>query len=643
MVVGWFALMLAQAGAAVPPPPHPVATVQQAFDAATTLDAKGTPAERAAAWHALGDRVKGNRRTVAIVDVREGRALVAAGRDDEGEALVRHGLADLPAADATLREDRYDALLVLGAVAEQRIDYADAAARYAEAERAAETPAERFGAILAQIRTATYTDPDAAVAAVGRADALMATLKVEPGVAAMVRRFHAELLLNRGDTVGAKAQAAAAVKLQGGLTSRTDSEDVSARSDYAIASLILGDSAQAREYMAMTGAGRIPNGVFGRGVDTNVPDCGGEAGLKPADLAVVEFTVADDGRTIGVRPVYAAGGGAVALEFARAVTHWSWTPEQLKDVPIFFRNRVRLELRCSTSFARPSIDAYLDTRLGRWLADQDVEMPPIPAGSEAAALPVERGLLAAAEARSGKEAPTLVPILHLIVRNRVTPRDERHAAATRELAILEARHAPPLVRLGANIAAVDSLPDHERAAFQQLASRYAGDAEAAGALALINAERNGRSTTQARAWLQPIAANATLGNDNPIRTAALIRLASLDERAGDPDAARALYAQANIPPESCALIDARPQLLHVGGTFPMEAMHWGFEGWTQIQYDISPAGKVSNARAVIAYPPFVFTKAGIATMVGATYAKTYRPDGQLGCGGETGNVRFRLP
>ncbi|MGI4731239.1 MAG: hypothetical protein ACRYFW_05780 [Janthinobacterium lividum] len=642
------ALGLAQASAAATKPTGSTAqnaptAVQQLFDKAAALDVSGTPEARAAAWHVLVERAHGNRRTVAIAQLREGIALATAGRMDEANGLVRAALVDLPAADPTLRIFRYDGTTLLAGIAEADFDYAAAAERYASAEPLAQTPSERLGALLGLIRTATYTDQAAALAAVGRADALLRSVTAEPAVSAMVRRYHAELLLNRSDYVGAKQEAATAVKLMGGLTTKTNSNDVSIRSDYAIAALLTGKPDEAREYLAMTGAGRLPGGVFGRGVDTNPPDCGGEAGLKPDDMAIVEFTVADDGHTVGVRPVYAAGGGAVALEFARAVGNWSWTPEQLKDVPIFFRNRVRLELRCSTSFQRPSVATYFDGKLASWLDEQDIETPAPPPGSDAAALPLERTMLVTAEKRDGADALALIPIMSLLTRNRVTPSEEVAIDAARALTILSAHKAPPAARLAIDLAAFGRSQGDHRKAMQALAVRYAGDPEAVGALALIEADGAGRDTNRARTILRPVAEDAQLSLDHPVRSAALVRLASLEQRASRPEAARAIYAEAKIAPESCALIDSPPHLLHAGGTFPMEAMRWGFEGWTLLQYDISPAGKVSNERAIIAYPPFVFTKAAIATMAGAQFAKTYRPDGQLGCGGNTGGVRFAMP
>ena len=83
-------------------------------------------------------------------------------------------------------------------------------------------------------------------------------------------------------------------------------------------------------------------------------------------------------------------------------------------------------------------------------------------------------------------------------------------------------------------------------------------------------------------------------------------------------------------------------MLGVGGTFPREAQLWGFEGWTRTEFDVGADGRVLGERAIVSYPPFVFTKAGVETIKGARFAKTYRPDGALGCGATNRNVRFQL-
>ena len=77
--------------------------------------------------------------------------------------------------------------------------------------------------------------------------------------------------------------------------------------------------------------------------------------------------------------------------------------------------------------------------------------------------------------------------------------------------------------------------------------------------------------------------------------------------------------------------------------FPQEAQAWGFEGWTQMQFDVAADGRVLRQRAVISYPPFVFDKASSNLVKDLRFEKTYRPDGGLGCGGDTRRIVFRLP
>ena len=122
-------------------------------------------------------------------------------------------------------------------------------------------------------------------------------------------------------------------------------------------------------------------------------------------------------------------------------------------------------------------------------------------------------------------------------------------------------------------------------------------------------------------------------------------MASIDAGNGKLDQARAAFKRSGLSADQCALLDSPPRMTasNVGGDdFPKEAMRWGFEGWTELQYDVTADGKTQNVRAIVSYPPFVFTKAGANVMDGARFAKTYRPDGGLGCGGDTGRVRFQM-
>ena len=628
----------------------PTTTLQQDFDAAAALDTKGDKTAALAAWQKLEARTKPGSRSRGVALIRKSAALFKLDRSDDAVVAARAGLALLPATDPTLAEDRWRAYHNLGSIAQNALDYAGAGEAYASAETAADTPAMKAGAMLALAETRTFTDPASADATLARVDALVKSVQTDARLKAMVARRHAILLLNRGAYEPARLYAVEAVKQLGGLTSQTDSNDVSARSDAAIASLLAGKPDKAREYMAMTGAGRLTKGEFDPAVQMDVPPCGGEADLRPADMAVVEFTIGDDGVVRNVSPIYAAGGGAVALEFARAVRDWSWTPEQAKALPAFFRYNVRVEMRCSTEFERPSITKFLDADMATWLQTKGLALPTKERGADAIAVVRQRAALAEAEAKSGPNGLATLPPLYQLVNNAVVGREETNVFARRALAIAEAQGAPPSARLPLEISVRETASaDTWRAGSYTRAMTplltmpaYANDPKAHAAILLLIAEAT-RSRTRRLPLLQEVADDKRLVANDPLRVGALIRLASLQQQAGDTAAARTTFDRSGLAANQCAILDAPPRFLSAGGVFPNEAMAWGFEGWTKTHFDVDADGRVLNQRAVLSYPPFVFTKAGVQTVAGARWSKTFRPDGGVGCGGLSQNVRFKLP
>ena len=624
-------------------------TLQQDFERAAALDRGTDKVAALAAWTALENRQM-SPRSHALVLVRKSNVLRDLGRSQEAVAAARMGLAGLPTSDPTLVEDRFSAHMTLAAVAQDVIDYATAARDYAAAEAIAPDAAGRISALLGLIQTNTFVDPKVATAAVGRLDAVMQGVKADNVVRAEVDRAKAELLLNTGDLNGSKRAGKSAVQLLGGLTGKTDLRDVAARSDVAIAALLSGDEADARQYMAYTGAGRMPNGTFDPAVQMRVPECGGDAGLKPDDVAVVQFSIGDDGRVVESRPIYAAGGGEVALTFARAALDWSWTPEQVKELKPFFRNRARVELRCTTAFERPGVINALEQDFAAWLETKGLSLPENAEGSDAALIASERAALSVAENKGGTQSLTILPALYSVLRNRVVARDEQHALAERGVAILAASNAPPTSRLLFDFAALESADGKGgrgsdfRSGLRELMNepRYTANPDAAAALRLIASDQDD-NRDRSRVMLQQTADDHRLGQSDAFRIAALIRLASLEQQGGRADAARAAYQASGLSADQCSIVDSPPKLLRAGGTFPMEAAAWGFEGWTQTEFDVAANGDVEHERVILSYPPFIFTKAGTNTIKGARFSKTYRPDGSLGCGAQTQRVRFKMP
>jgi hypothetical protein len=643
-------LMAMSAAAAQTGAPVTATTLQQDFDAAAALDTKGDRAGALAAWQRLEARTKPGSRSRGVALIRKSAALFKLDRSDDAVTAARAGLALLPASDATLAEDRWRAYYNLGSIAENALDYAGASDSYASAEMAADAPDLKAASMLALANTKTFTDPAAAETALARADALLMPLKADGKLKALVARRHAILLLNRSAYEPARVYAVEAVKQLGGLTSQTTISDVSARSDAAIASLLAGKPDDARRYMAMTGAGRLSKGEFDPAVQMDVPPCGGEADLRPADMAVVEFSIGDDGVVSAVAPIYAAGGGAVALEFARAVRDWSWTPEQVKAFPAFFRYNVRIEMRCSTAFERPSITKFLDADMATWLESKGLALRNEERGADAVAIVRQRAALAAAEAKSGAASLAALPPLFQLANNAVVGREESNVLARRALAIAQAQGAPPTARLPLDVivrqtSSADNWRDEVYARdITPLLSMpvYANDATARSAITLLIADRT-NSRSRRGALLQQVADDKALAANDPLRVGALIRLASLQQQAGDTATARATFERSGLAANQCAILDAPPHFLSAGGVFPDEARMWGFEGWTKTQFDVDADGRVLHQRAVLSYPPFVFTKAGVQTVAGARWSKTFRPDGGVGCGGLSQQVRFKMP
>jgi tetratricopeptide (TPR) repeat protein len=619
-------------------------TVQADFDAATALDRADDRAGALAIWDRLEARPGLSKRTRAVVRVRKSRALFALGRIDQAVAAARAGLADLPVTDPTLFEDRFQTHLTLGRIGESAIDYATAADEYAKAEALAVTPTDKLSALHGLAATQTFIDPVAAGRALDRADAVMTTAKIGPVVAASFARRRGLVHLNQGDFARAREHSARAVKLMGGLTLRLDSNDVSARNDAALAYLLGGDPERAREYLAYTGAGRMPKGAFDPGTQMTVPDCGAEAGLKPADMAVIEFTVGDDGQVIAATPIYAAGGPKVALEFAREAQGWSWSAEQIATMPKFLRYRARVEMRCSTGFERPSVGALLQTDLDTWLAGKGVPTREVE-GSDAANVARQRADLAGA----GSDATLTIAALSALLANSAVPREEQQGYAVRALALARAQGAPPTATLTLHLAErTTSVAEGWRdRKYRQLVEpmlsdpAYAADPRARAALRLLVADAE--TSSRAKALLAQVGGDKALPVADPFRVGALVRLASLEHADGNSVAARAAFESSGLAANQCAIVDKPPKMLRVGGTFPQEAQRWGFEGWTQTQFDVGADGRVLNERTILAYPPFVFSKAGAQTIAGARFDRSFRPDGGLGCGAQKTRVRFQLP
>jgi len=140
---------------------------------------------------------------------------------------------------------------------------------------------------------------------------------------------------------------------------------------------LLHQDEKTRKYLAYAGAGHLPNEDWFHGADTDPPVCGPE--IAPEDSAVVEFAITDDGRTAGVAPVWASRPGQTGIAFARAVREWRWRPDAVAKLNSFWRESIRIELRCATRPPPLALEEPFEAATRRWLASRKANLATIPA------------------------------------------------------------------------------------------------------------------------------------------------------------------------------------------------------------------------------------------------------------------------
>ena len=634
-------------------------TLQQQFDAGEAALGAGRYAEAAGLFAALETKLaaepKRSPRSLAVARSRLAEAVLAQGDPPRALALATAALPGLAApGDRALR---YDTLRLLGRAEEASLDLGAAARHYREAlalVEADDAPG-RLWVATAAARAALFDDPAAAARAVEallpQAEALYAKDRDT------LSQFHvllARARLNAGDAKGADTAIQKALKLAGGLTTRTTILDATARSDAAIIASQLGRDTDVRRYLAYSGAGQGAGsgGELSFPADLDPPPCDDE--LRPDDRAIVQFSLAENGAVSAVSPVWASRPGPVALGFARAVAGWSWPPEEAAKIKPFYRAAARVELRCTAAPARAGIEALLRAEAEPWIAALGVTLPSKTA-SAARDLVALRAGVAAEEASSGVASARLVPWLVALADNEALNREETRLAHERAGALARSAGAPAEVIAWLETAAATSVDDGSRASRRALRARLtalrdavpiaaAPRARAYVQIALAESSSRARAFDDARAGLRAVLATpeGQLATDDPLRRTAAMRLASLEAADGRRDEAVRLFAASGLDPSQCALIDQAPVFLSRGASsddFPQLVL--GFNGWVVTEYDIDAGGRTQGARPLVSYPPFLFNAAATRVVARTKYAPTFRPDGALGCGGYRDRVRFQ--
>ncbi len=656
-------------------------TIQQDFDAAQTLLDAGKAAEARDAFTALLGRFAANSQGMAanLVRARLGNALLATGDAEAAEPLLVTASTGFKGSDATSIEERGVALYDLGRAREYQGKIDSAARAYAQVRDArlfpADTPSD-IGLRAALARTQIWSNPDEARRLL---DGLLALPPEKLGTSkdtrALVQTLRGRVELNNGNPGEARRWFTEAARTAGGAeTQRVSVADIRIRGDLALANYQLGRLDDVQKFIAYSGAGSLSAEGLTLAADMPLPACSPATSLAPDALAVVEFAIGSDGRVVAVTPIYASRGSGTAtpgviddgpeVQFSAAVRRWVWNTAAVAKLNPFWRQSVRVELRCFTRGPRDNpVSLSLARDFAAWAQAAGVRpMPRLPE-NDATALPLVRAELQRREAADGAQSVQLVPALTALGNNDAAPAKDRVATRARRVDVLVAAKAPPeivdIARIGTIFDAPDitgTRTDIARAqrdgitpilAAQQAEGR--GDSRIAmrSRLELAEAHDALRAPDKAKPLLETIVAAPTsvLPEGDPIRTAALLRLANIAAAARDSDTAARAIAATGLSPEQCALIDVKPQPINAtigSSAFPGEAMRWHTGGYAKIGHDITADGHTSNVRTIIAAPPFIFGPPTEKAVARFRYQPVFRPDNSVGCSGNVQSVRYQV-
>lgn len=630
--------------------------LQAMFDAAmkTAVDGDCAGADPQFARLLADARVAPGSLPAAMILLHRGICHINNGDPDNGAAWIASGLPRVEQAGAALAADAARGHISLGELALHGYDHDAAVADFQRAEALGD-PGSKVEAALG-LAIATQFDGDGvSLAAIDRTLALIGQLGLAPAQVrkqeGYVRSVRVRALLNLGRYAEAFKEGERAIDLAGGLGLKVHLDDVSLRADVAEAALLSGRADKARELMAYTGAGRTAKAPFRTADKIDVPQCADTAGLRTDDSAVVQFAIADDGTVRDAQTVFTRGNYATARIFAMAVHNWVWRPEKIAELSAFDRKLVRVEVHCSLAGGGlPGITFPFVQRLSRWASNDPV--------SVATATEPERhraqlrARAAEAEAVGQKSTAAVLRMIALLADPVSQP--SALAEADHVVALSEgddpARHASALAVRA--LVTLSAAPDHDPKASALLARTIADPAVVADALALntlrlraLKVHTFGHYQSGDVALLKAVAEDSRLEPASPLRQIALLRLASLAADSGHRADAAALFARTGLDEQQCALIGDIPRL-HAGNydsLFPDEALHYGFEGWVKVEFNLEADGRPTQPRTLIAYPPFVFVPSATSIVRAFRYDTSFRPSGKLACSGKTESIAFGLP
>ncbi len=613
-------------------------TLQQQFDQASKAFDAGNWRLAADIFSALRGKLEPNSRSAAIADIREGYSQFRLGDPQLAISLLESGLGQLPD-DPVLAPDRLLAVQGLANGYETSNDVLLSAPYYREQVRLASDNATKMAGYAGLARTVMFEDANEAIQAAGA----LYGMAGQPNERAVALDLMGRALLEAGRRAEAIESFRRAVSAAGGLTQRIDQLDDAIRADMALAGLLSGNEKLAHLYLSATGTAQDQSSFLPVPRELGARRC--PKGATPENVAVVEFGISRDGHAKDARPVYATGGGEFAGIMARYVNDFEWDPARIAGLHPLQASMARLEVHCFND-DRPVAD-LLDSvdPLPRWLSSIGLSAYEPQGSSQAAKLAAANNELRNRERLFGQNSAQLLPVLHAIEKLPVTGTGDSLRLLTRQIQIAKAAKAPPsvLARLDAyRITAGISDDDILIARLKPLAADpiYKQDPQASGFLNLLIGRllsRGGRPADQIR----ELADTESLPLSDPIRRAANLFLAEDDfSRHSEARKRHILASGLTINPCDAAEVHRKTEASSRG--YPELTRHWGFEGWTFLQFDIAPDGQPRNVVATIAYPPLIFTPASKETALQMRYdAKGALVPGN-GCTNYSTSVRFRL-
>ncbi len=636
--------------AADTPPPGP-RTLQQDFDDASA-DALGGKCESAIPkFEALerSKKVKAGSLPAAAIAVRKGICAVKLGRSNADEPEIQAGLAILEKAGSDFDGDIADGWTALGDAAFRRYDYAGATNGYKNA--LARQKGEYRLYSLTKLAKATAFDGNAE--ALTFADEgikiISAMPKPNKDTLAAFHTLHARALLNQGNADAAYKELKTALTLSGGLTNKTTLSEVALRSDLAIAAMLVGKKEDARLYLAYTGAGRIGKSPFKQAASMNAPLCGEETGLRPDDVAVVEFGIADDGTVSSAQTTYTRGGPNVAAAFGKAVNEWYWNPEDIAAIPPFYRVLTRVELRCSNVLdSGPGVMGPLRERFLSWA----MARLPLAAGPDISDMRL-REILHYYGDGSSKPSDDIARVAALAWLANVEPVSwqRRVAMVDEALGLASKASVPQEVVNWLRIVRLMASTEERRNDLRALLTLSEDPAISSDALATdtlrLQAARGRMATKlkEAPVLLEKVAQDDRLPLHHPLRQLAWLDLAGKVAADGNRALAQDYFKRTGLSDEQCALLGVSPTLKRTNvssNDYPTEALRMGFAGWVQTEHDIMTDGRTTNVRPIIAYPPLIFVDAATDMTKDLQYDVSFRPGSSLACSANHESFVFNI-